>query len=76
MSGTMCTKCGGFIGEPGKAYGYAGKWCDCAFKGKASDFYPSAFPDMSFELIKKLEERIKYLEERVNQLEKCHKEEL
>lgn len=25
-----CTKCGGAIGEPGLAYGYAGKWCMCA----------------------------------------------
>lgn len=24
-----CQQCGGFIGEPGKAYGYAGKWCHC-----------------------------------------------
>lgn len=24
-----CQKCGGAVGEPGKAYGYAGKWCYC-----------------------------------------------
>lgn len=24
-----CEKCGGAVGEPGKAYGYAGKWCYC-----------------------------------------------
>jgi hypothetical protein len=24
-----CLNCGGAIGEPGKAYGYAGKWCHC-----------------------------------------------
>lgn len=24
-----CERCGGAIGEPGKAYGYAGKWCRC-----------------------------------------------
>lgn len=24
-----CAACGGAIGEPGKAYGYAGKWCHC-----------------------------------------------
>lgn len=24
-----CATCGGFIGEPGKVYGYAGKWCHC-----------------------------------------------
>jgi len=24
-----CLNCGGAIGEPGKAYGYAGKWCYC-----------------------------------------------
>lgn len=24
-----CIKCGVFIGEPNKAYGYAGKWCHC-----------------------------------------------
>ena len=26
---SMCVKCGGFKGEVGKVYGYAGKWCDC-----------------------------------------------
>lgn len=30
MSEGSCCNCGGFIGEPGKAYGYAGKWCYCA----------------------------------------------
>ena len=24
-----CLNCGGAIGEPGKIYGYAGKWCYC-----------------------------------------------
>ena len=24
-----CGKCGGFVGQPGKAYGYAGQWCHC-----------------------------------------------
>lgn len=27
--GGSCGKCGGFIGEPGKVYGYAGRWCHC-----------------------------------------------
>lgn len=27
-----CTKCGGFVGEPGKIYGYAGKWCQCGWQ--------------------------------------------
>ncbi len=26
---TMCTGCGGMIAEPGKLYGWAGKWCHC-----------------------------------------------
>jgi hypothetical protein len=26
----LCKRCGGAIGEPGKAYGYAGDWCPCA----------------------------------------------
>lgn len=26
---TPCRNCGGAIGEPGKAYGYAGRWCVC-----------------------------------------------
>lgn len=29
---SMCRKCGGLIGEPGKAYGWAGKWCHCAIE--------------------------------------------
>ncbi len=24
-----CSNCNGAIGEPGVAYGYAGKWCQC-----------------------------------------------
>ena len=29
---TACKKCGGFIGKPGVAYGYAGQWCTCNWK--------------------------------------------
>ena len=25
-----CARCHGFVGEPMKAYGYAGQWCHCA----------------------------------------------
>lgn len=25
----MCPKCSGLVAEPGKAYGYAGKFCHC-----------------------------------------------
>ena len=25
-----CERCGGFVGEPMKPYGYAGQWCHCA----------------------------------------------
>lgn len=24
-----CLNCSGAVGEPGKAYGFAGKWCHC-----------------------------------------------
>ena len=27
---THCLTCGGAMGEPGKSYGYAGKWCHCS----------------------------------------------
>jgi len=30
MSEGTCRNCGGFVGEAGKPYGYAGKWCHCA----------------------------------------------
>lgn len=26
---TICTKCGGLIGRPGKVYGWGGDWCCC-----------------------------------------------
>lgn len=26
---SACRRCNGFIGEPGKAYGYVGPWCKC-----------------------------------------------
>lgn len=29
MKEHICDKCGGFVGEPNKAYGYVGKWCYC-----------------------------------------------
>lgn len=29
MSAGSCLACGGFVGETGKVYGYAGKWCQC-----------------------------------------------
>lgn len=28
---STCPKCGGFVGETGKSYGYAGKWCHCTW---------------------------------------------
>lgn len=34
---TSCKKCGGFIGEPGKVYGYAGKWCVCAWIARQNE---------------------------------------
>ena len=37
---TSCTKCGGFIGEPGKAYGYAGKWCHCPVPSPMQPYAP------------------------------------
>ena len=29
MNEYNCTKCGGFVGEPMKTYGYTGQWCHC-----------------------------------------------
>lgn len=26
---STCGRCGGLIAQPGKVYGYAGKWCHC-----------------------------------------------
>jgi hypothetical protein len=31
VGGRSCEKCGGFIGETGKSYGYAGKVCHCGW---------------------------------------------
>lgn len=28
-AGSMCGRCGGLIAQPGKTYGWAGKWCHC-----------------------------------------------
>lgn len=28
---STCANCSGLIAEPGKAYGYAGKWCFCTY---------------------------------------------
>ena len=30
----VCTACGGVVGEPGKVYGYAGRWCHCLQDGQ------------------------------------------
>jgi hypothetical protein len=29
MKEYTCAKCGGFVGEQGKTYSYAGQWCHC-----------------------------------------------
>lgn len=45
--GSSCQACGGFIGEPGKVYGYAGKWCSCIHPGPfpgLSPFQPGLLP--------------------------------
>lgn len=36
-----CLNCGGAIGEPGVAYGYAGKWCHCAVNPSSKYQRPS-----------------------------------
>lgn len=40
---SMCQKCGGLIGEPGKAYGWTGKWCLCAWQGEGTLTAPKLF---------------------------------
>ncbi len=37
---SMCGSCGGLIGEPGKVYGYAGRWCHCFGSSRRSLFDP------------------------------------
>lgn len=35
----MCHHCGGLIGEPNKAYGWAGKWCHCGQTQRLGETY-------------------------------------
>ena len=44
MSLTPCSKCGGFIGDPGKVYGYVGKRCHCGWKQVQQFDYPPYYP--------------------------------
>lgn len=46
--GGMCMSCGGLIGEPGKVYGWAGKWCYCPRPEKVCTPAPQIIqvPDM------------------------------
>ena len=41
-----CAACGGLIGEPGRAYGYAGRWCHCT-KPLPNDYpHVQGFPEI------------------------------
>jgi len=42
----MCAACGGLIGEPGRTYSYAGRWCYCT-KPLPSDYpHVQGFPEI------------------------------
>lgn len=41
----MCAACGGLIGEPGKAYGYVGRWCHCTEPIPNDYPHVQGFPD-------------------------------
>ncbi len=49
-----CVKCGGFVGDVGVAYGYAGKWCYCG----GGDGKVKRFQDLTPEEVFKLLERL------------------
>lgn len=34
---SMCPRCGGLVAEPNVAYGYAGKWCHCAYRSSMNE---------------------------------------
>lgn len=59
-----CDKCGGFIGEPGKAYGYAGRWCQCHITEELKVAQPRSLEDR----IAELEEQVRRLQERTTGL--------
>lgn len=40
-----CAACGGAIGEPGKAYSYAGRWCHCTQPIPNDYPHVQGFPD-------------------------------
>ena len=54
--GTTCMTCGGLIAEPGKVYGWAGKWCHCIRPEKVC--VPAPTPQMDFTAWIRLQEEL------------------
>lgn len=42
-----CPKCFGLIPEPGKVYGYTGKWCTCIVNQQIPVVPPTQYPDQT-----------------------------
>lgn len=59
----MCSKCGGLIGEPNKAYGWAGKWCHCAYRPSMNEAPQPSEMDRLREEVRRLNDRLERLEQ-------------
>ena len=51
-----CEKCHGFIGIPGKIYGYAGKWCNCWTRYNTIDASPTV--EMDEDMIERMRKMV------------------
>jgi hypothetical protein len=53
-----CEKCHGFIGIPGKIYGYAGKWCNCYMTEQLRDADDKKWAELDEEMIERMRKMV------------------
>lgn len=63
-----CEKCHGFIGIPGKIYGFAGKWCNCYMQEQARDADDKKWAKNNEEMKERLKLMMKDYEQKVESL--------
>jgi len=53
-----CEKCHGFIGIPGKIYGFAGKWCNCYMTEQLRDADDKKWAENNEEMIERMRQMV------------------
>ncbi len=53
-----CEKCHGFIGIPGKIYGFAGKWCNCYMTDQLRDADDKKWAEIDEEMVERMRKMV------------------